>query len=153
MTNFFSSADGRQLKGRWYWNIDTPESFEEGDYVIISSSRQDQIHRQGVALILNKNIANSMINYNVISERIVSIEIDTTKGPLTIFQIYAPDCNYSDNDIDIFYDQIQNEINKLSRRHKYLILGDLNAKVGANCHKNWPTVAGKFSIGTTNDRG
>ena len=32
-------------------------------------------------------------------------------------------------------------------------MGDFNAKVGADCHQNWSTVAGKFGLGNGNERG
>ena len=30
---------------------------------------------------------------------------------------------------------------------------DFNAKVGGACHKNWPSVGGKFGVGNGNERG
>ena len=62
------------------------EPFEEDNYVIISSSRNNDIHRQGVAFILKKEFANGLMNYHQISERILSIEIEIESGLLTIFQ-------------------------------------------------------------------
>ena len=44
--------------------------------LVTSSSRKDDIHRQGVAIILKKEFANGLMNYNQISERILSIEIE-----------------------------------------------------------------------------
>ena len=53
------------------------------------------------------------MNYNQISERILSIEIEIESGLLTIFQIYATDSSYSDTTINTFYDKLQDQINKL----------------------------------------
>ena len=96
-----------------HWNVDKPELFPENGYVVITSSRPDHIHRQGVAFILTKKIANSLLNYNKVSEKVLSIEIETKNGSLTLIQVYAPDCSYDDCTINIFYDEIQNEIDKV----------------------------------------
>jgi len=136
-----------------HWGNDLPDAFEEKDHIIIQSPRNDGIHRQGVAIIMSKKLQNYLSNYNLISERIMSIDIDTVDGLMTIFQIYAPDCSYSDNDVESFYQMLQMEINKLPHNSRYIILGDFNAKVGKGCDENWPSVAGKFSVGRTNERG
>ena len=136
-----------------HWNVDTPESWEENGYVIITSSRRDKVHRQGVAIIIKKEIAICLTDYNIISERIMSIEINTKTGPLTIFQIYAPDSSYDDAEIDMFYNNLQDEINKLPRKNTFMIIGDFNAIVGKHSYVNWPETAGRYSIGTRNIRG
>ena len=91
-----------------HWTTsDVPESFEEGNYVVINSSRKDNIHRQGVAIIMTKDIAKNLKDYTLISERLMSVEIETKKGPLLIFQVYAPDTSYDDADVDEFYRELQ----------------------------------------------
>ena len=57
-------------------------------------------------------------------------------GPLTIIQIYAPDTSYNDLEIEQFYNELQAMINSLPRKRKYILLGDFNAKVGANSYLN-----------------
>ena len=81
------------------------------------------------------------------------MKIETPTGPLTIFQKYAPNCTYSDTTLDVFYEVLQTEINKLPAKSRLIILGDLNATVGNDCLQNWPSVAGKFGLGNRNCRG
>ena len=45
-----------------HWITDIPTIWEKYEHVIIHSPRQDGIHRQGVALILNKELIEHMIN-------------------------------------------------------------------------------------------
>ena len=45
-----------------HWTTDIPTIWEKDEHVIIHSPRQDGIHRQGVALILNKKLSEHMIN-------------------------------------------------------------------------------------------
>ena len=122
-------------------------------WVIIQSSRQDRIKRQGVALVVQKAIAENITEYSCISERLMSVSFDTTEGILTIIQVYAPDSSYPEADIDEFYDSLQQHINSLPSKNKYILLGDFNAKVGEDQHENWSTVVGQYGLGTANGRG
>ena len=71
-----------------HWNIDTPETWETNGFIIFSSSRKDKIHRQGVAVIIKKELAEHLTDFKIISERFISIEMDTKTRPITVFQMY-----------------------------------------------------------------
>jgi len=44
-----------------HWTTDIPTIWEKNGYVIIHSPRADGIHRQGVALILKKELAETYL--------------------------------------------------------------------------------------------
>ena len=79
--------------------------------------------------------------------------IETKTGPLCIIQVYAPDTSYTDTEMELFYDELQSKINQLPPNHKYIILGDMNAKVGRDSYSNWPSVVGIYGVGRCNERG
>ena len=58
-----------------HWTTDIPTIWEKDEHVIIHSLRQDGIHRQGVALILNKQLIGHMINYEFLSSRLLKVTI------------------------------------------------------------------------------
>ena len=62
-----------------HWSKEMPESFEQDGYVIIKSSRNDKIHRQGVGIVLSKDTCEYMCDYELCSEKIMSIEIEVGK--------------------------------------------------------------------------
>ena len=64
-----------------HWNVDTPETWESNGFIVFSSTRKDKLHKQGVAIIIKKEIAEHLTDYKIISERLISIEIDTNTGP------------------------------------------------------------------------
>ena len=74
-----------------HWTDEVEEAFETDGHVIIQSCRRDGIHRQGVALILSKELAHHLVGYTLVNERIMSIQLATRNGPLFVFQVYAPD--------------------------------------------------------------
>lgn len=72
----------------------------------------------------------SLIEYKLISQRLMSINLNIPNDILIVFQIYTPDSFYSDVDSDEFYEILQQELNVLQPSRKYIILGDFSAKVG-----------------------
>ena len=102
---------------------------------------------------MHNKVAQTMQTYSLISERMLSATIKTNQGLLTVFQIYAPDSSYDDESSECFYKLLQDEINKLPRTNKYMIIGDFNAKVGSNTTQQWDCTLGKFGLGQMNDRG
>ena len=102
---------------------------------------------------MEKNISNVLIDFELISERMMSITLSTKRGPLTIFQVYAPDSTYDDEVFYEFFDALEDNINKLPASHNFLILGDFNARVGENPGDVWPNNSGRFGFGQINDRG
>ena len=121
--------------------------------MILQAGRNDGLHRQGVALIINKEFSKSMTSYQAISERLICATFNTVEGPTTVFQTYAPDSSYSNETSEEFYDLLQDKIKALPRNNKYILLGDFNAKVGTDQQENWPREVGKYGLGQANDRG
>ncbi|XP_068671034.1 uncharacterized protein [Montipora foliosa] len=68
-------------------------------------------------------------------------------------QAYAPTSDYSDEDIEIFYQDIQENFDKAQKKDIKIILGDFNARVGKDTAKDWPKQQGPHCNVTTNDRG
>ena len=136
-----------------HWSLETLEAFEKSDYTIIHSGRNDNIHRQGVALILHKGTAEHLKGYELVSERLLVIQLETSTDPLFIFQVYAPDSTYIEEEVEAFYETLQDHINKLPRKRKLVLLGDFNAKVGQQSHTVWPRIVGKFCVGDKNSNG
>ena len=130
-----------------HWTTDTQEAFEHQNFVILQAGRNDGLHQQGVALIINKEFSKSMTSYQAISERLICATFNTVEGPTTVFQTYAPDSSYSNETLEEFYDLLQDKIKALPRNNKYILLGDFNAKVGTDQQENWPREVGKYELG------
>ena len=53
---------------------------------------------------------------------------------ITIIQIYAPTTAYTDEEIEQFYESIDNTIKETPKKDFLIIQGDFNAKVGKDAH-------------------
>ena len=63
-----------------------------------------------------------------------------------------PNVRYDDNEIEEFYDQLQNVIDQTSKKNILVVQGDLNAEVGEDACGNWQGICGSF-CNDTNERG
>ena len=67
-------------------------------------------HEHGVGILVHKDTAKFVMGCNYISSRLISIRIKASPFNITVFQAYAPTTQYSDEDIEIFYQELQENI-------------------------------------------
>ena len=53
---------------------------------------------------------------------------------------YAPTSDYDDNEIEEFYDQLQNVIDQTSKKDILVVQGDWDGKVGKDACGNWQSI-------------
>ena len=68
------------------------------------------------------------------------------------YTAYAPTLDHDDNEIEEFYDQLQNVIDQTPRKDILVVQGDWNAKVGRDACGNWHGICGPFCDDDTNER-
>jgi len=146
---------------RYTWNIlglaevrytGCGEFMTEEGHKIWFSGEKDK-HEKGVAFVVHKNTIKSVLKCSPISSRIITIRIKAQPLNITIIQIYAPTSAYDDNEVELFYQDLEKTIKKVHRKDILIVQGDWNAKVGKDAHENWNGVVGKFGLDNTNDRG
>ena len=69
---------------------------------------------------------------------------------LSIIQVYAPTGDHSEEDVELFYEQLDKVRNQCKSGEVTLVMGDLNAKVGEDCSGN---VVGHYGRGDRSARG
>ena len=104
---------------------------------------EDLKHQYGVAFIVRKENACSIISCTPISSRLISIRISAR--PYNI--------SHSMLDHEQFYEKLDNIIAKTHKNDILVVHGDWNAKVGADTYQHWAGPVGRFGIGQTNDGG
>ncbi|XP_071170896.1 craniofacial development protein 2-like [Mytilus edulis] len=128
------------------------KSIARSGETIIHSGRTDNKHQQGVAIIMNKQTAKSLIEYNPVNERIIRARFHVKKGKVTFIQCYAP-TNEAEEEVKTeFYNTLQAEIRKVPTHDLTIVMGDLNAKVG-NDNTGNERVMGKYGCGQMNENG
>ena len=119
---------------------------------IIFSGRRDGHHHEGVAIILGKTAAKSLIEYRPVNERFIRVRLRTKPVKTSIIQVYSP-TNDAESDVkQDFYDALQAELEKILKQDLTIIMGDFNAKVGSN-NTGYERVMGRYGCGNMNENG
>ncbi|GFS11485.1 craniofacial development protein 2 [Elysia marginata] len=114
---------------------------------------EETTHQYGVAFLVRKEIANCIISATPISSRLISIRLATKPHNITAIQVYAPTSDHEDDEVEKFYEDLDNSIAKVPKKDILILQGDWNAKVGPDAFLQWAGTAGRFGHGTTNERG
>ena len=99
---------------------------------VLYSGRDDELHREGVAIILKKGADRSLLEWKPINSRLIKARLKGKQNNLTLIQCYAPTNDSEDDLKDNFYLRLQAEIEQVPMQDLIIIMGDLNAKVGAD---------------------
>lgn len=132
-------------------NIDGTGKYTSDDgYTIYYSGDDEKDHRYGVALVVNRVINESVINFIPISDRIMMLQLQAKPVNVNLIQCYT---STADKDVDVleeFYQQIK-ELKKLTKEHDVNItMDDFNAKIGEGSFEHH---IGQYDLGTRNKRG
>ncbi|XP_026502255.1 craniofacial development protein 2-like, partial [Terrapene carolina triunguis] len=113
---------------------------------------EDRTH--GVGLAIKTLLMHQLPDLPVgINERLLKLRFPlNAKRHVTIISAYAPTLTHSDNSKEQFYEDLDRLIKATPVTDKLLLLGDFNARVGADS-KNWKGVIGPHGVGKMNSNG
>ena len=123
--------------------------FNSDDHFIYYS-RQESLRRNGVAIIVNKRVCNSVVGCNLKNDRMISIHFQGKPINITVIQVYAPTSNAEEAEVEWFYEDLQDLLELTPKEDILFIIGDWNAKAGSQLT---PEVTGKFGLGVQNKAG
>ena len=68
---------------------------------------QESLRRNGVAIIVNKRVANAVLGSNLKSDRMISVRFQGKPFNITVIQVYAPISNTEEAEVEQFYEDLQ----------------------------------------------
>ena len=110
------------------------------------------LKQQGVGLVLKRNAIKSLVEWEPVSERILTARFQSRHGNISVLVCYAPTNEASDDSKDRFYEDLQNVINRISIHDIKLCVGDFNAIVGSD-NSAFSTCMKNQGMGKINDNG
>ena len=134
-----------------HWTGQGKVQLAEGE-TIIYSGRDDDIHREGVGILMSKSAASALMDWTPISERIIQARYYSHHIKLTIVHIYAPTEDAEEQVKDEFYTRLQDVLDGRNAHDMLIVTGDMNAKVGVD-HQVYDRVMGRHGLGQRNDNG
>lgn len=106
----------------------------------------------GVGFLIRKEHKNNIISFSALSERVALLKLKYNNQLITIIQAYAPTEMATNEEINLFYQTLQEAQNQVT--NDVLVIGDFNAKVGQpRTEDRENLVLGKYGQGNRNERG
>ena len=99
------------------------------------SGKEDK-HEQGVGFLVQKDIANTVMGCQPISSRLITIRLRASPFNISIVQVYAPTSDYEDEEVEDFYNQLQEVVEQVPKKDILVVQGDWNAKVGEDAYED-----------------
>lgn len=135
-----------------HWKGQGHFSSESGNKVYFSGP--DDESSRGVAFVVPPRVDNCVLGYKPVSDRIITLRLNTKPCTLNIIQIYAPTAQSSEEELEMFYATLSATLREIPKREITIIVGDFNAKVGNTTDDNHlRRVVGRYGIGERNGRG
>ena len=111
---------------------------------------QESLGINGIAIIVNKRVRNSVLGCNLKNNRMISVRFQGKSFTIMVIQAYAPTSNAEEAEVEQFYEDLQDLLELTPKKDVLFIIGDWNAKVGS---QETPGVTGKFGLGVQNEAG
>ena len=111
---------------------------------------QESLRRNGIAIIVNKRVQNSVLGCSLKNDRMISVCFQGKPFNITVILVYAPTSNTEEAEVEWFCDDLQEHLELTPKTDVLFIIGDWNASVGS---QEIPGVMGKFGLGVQNEVG
>ena len=131
------------------WNGNGSFQTDNNHRVIFSGKEEGYSH--GVAMILPKESANALLGYTPISDRILKIRLQAKPHNVSIIQFYAPTQVASEDELEDFYNALQETIDTIPNRDIRIVMGDGNGKIGKSITNTQNY--GRYGLGERNEGG
>ena len=90
---------------------------------------QESLRRNGVAIIVNKRVRNTVLGCNLKNDRMISVRFQGKPFNTTVIQVYAPTTNTEEVEVEWFYEDLQDLLELTPKTDVLFIIGNWNAKV------------------------
>ena len=102
---------------------------------------QESLRKNGVMLIIKKRVWNAVLRGNLKNNRMTSVHFQSKPFNITVIQVYTPITNAEEDEVEWFYEDLQEILKLIPQKDVLLITGDWNAKVKRDTWSNrqiWP---------------
>ena len=86
--------------------------------------RQESLRRNGAAIMVNKRVRNAVLGCSLKNDRMISVCFQGRPFNITVIQIYAPASNTEDDEVELFYEDLQDLLELIPKRDVLYIIGD-----------------------------
>ena len=85
---------------------------------------QESLRRNGVAIIVNKRVWDTVFRCNFKNDRIICVHLQDIPFNITVIQVYAPTSNTEEAEVEWFYEDLQDLLELTPKKDVIFIIGD-----------------------------
>ena len=89
---------------------------------IVSTTGQESLRRNWVAIIVNKRVQNVVLEWNLKNDRMISVCFQGKPFNITVIQVYAPTSNAEEAEVELFYEDLQDLLELTSKKEMSFLL-------------------------------
>ena len=103
-------------------------------------------------MLLNDRVRKALVEYNPVNSQVITVRFDAAPHKITMIRACAQMTTSSDENIEAFYNILEDALAKVHKKEIIIITGDWNAKIGSD-NTDWKSVMGRYGYGDRNERG
>ena len=92
---------------------------------------QESLRRNGVALIVNQRVRNTVLGCSLKNDRMISVRFQGKPFNITVIQVCIPISNAEESEVEWFCEDLQDLLGLKLKKDVHFIIGDWNTKVGS----------------------
>ena len=92
---------------------------------------QESLRRNGISVIVNNRVGNTVLGYSLKNDRMISFHFQGKQFNITGIQGQAPTTDAKETEVDQFCENLQDLLEITPKIDVFFIIGDWNAKVGS----------------------
>ena len=108
--------------------------------------------KNGIGIVVREELAESVLEVKRASDRLMAIKLEVKGSILNIVSAYAPQVNYSMEEKNDFWEDLDSLIESISKEEKIVFGADLNGHVGEG-NIGDEEIMGRYGAGTRNKEG
>lgn len=101
------------------------------DFTLLYSG-QEKKHEYGVGILLTRNARNSLLDWQSVSDRIITARFKSRVRNITLIHCYAPTNAAELDKKEAFYEQLSTTMRTIPKGDIVICMGDYNAQIGNN---------------------
>ena len=90
--------------------------------------RQEPLRRHGVAITVNKRVRNAVLGCSHKNDRMISVHFQGKPFSITVMQVYALTSNTEQDEVERFYNDLQDLLELTPKKDVLFIIADWKAK-------------------------
>ena len=108
--------------------------------------------KNGIGIVLREELAESVLEVKRVSDRLMAMKLEINGSILNIVSAYAPQVNYSMEEKNDFWEDLDGLIEGISKEERIVLGADLNGHVGEGNIED-EEIMGRYGAGTRNKEG